>query len=132
MSHMVSGNAALPWLLERVSWRDRDILITRVRSIESRGGTHRKRKLLFSGRRGASGHSCGLDGRDGALRRPRRVTAAQSGEVVHSDDSSPSCPLVPPALRGRGHRSAMALPVIAVFGCAPRSVATRFLLSFWE
>ena len=34
------------------------------------------------------------------------------GRRCEPDDSSPSCPLVPPALRGRGHRSAMALPVI--------------------
>jgi len=60
-----------------------------------------------------------LDGRDGALRRPRRVAAAQSDDVVQPVDSWPSSPPVPPALRGRGHRSAMALPVIAVRGCAP-------------
>ena len=44
-------------------------------------------------------------GRDGALRRPRRVQRRNLGLTAAG------FPFVPPAERGQGHRSAMSLPV---------------------
>src|SRR5688500_3101610 len=46
------------------------------------------------------------EGRDGALRRPRRVPAAQRGTCWTRGAQGRFRPLV----RGRGHRSAMSLP----------------------
>ena len=54
-------------------------------------------------------------GRDGALRHPRRVQRRNVGRESRAR-------VVPPAARGRGHRSAMSLPFLPSAASSPYSL----------